>query len=158
VAARRWLADEMVGRLARYLRFVGEDVEYVRGASDDDVIARATEGDREILTRDRALAARCSRAFLLRSSELGTQWKELRAAWPGIGAELRFDRCTECNGRLEPYRRGSAPEHEAQLPSVGRVPDGAIFACTACGHLYWEGSHTARIRAQLAAWAAEESR
>ncbi len=148
----------MVGRLARYLRFVGEDVEYVRGLTDDEVIARASVENRQILTRDRALARQAPRAFLLRSSDLAAQWKQVRTAWPEVGAVVRFDRCTECNGRLGPYRRGSSPDRETGLPSADRAPSLALYACSACGHVYWEGSHTARIRAQLAAWAGEEAR
>jgi uncharacterized protein len=151
----RWLADEMVGRLARYVRFVGGDVVYVRGASDDEILERARVEGRVILTRDRALAARADRALLLTSSAIRDQWREVRGAWPEIGSEVRFLRCSECNGELSPYRRGTDPRREVGLPSEQRAPGLALFACAACGHLYWEGSHTASIRARLRAWSDE---
>ncbi len=151
----RWIADEMLGRLARYLRFVGADVEYARGASDDEILQRAEREDRQILTRDRGLAARTPRAFLLRSTGIRDQWREMLALWPGLGGEVRFERCTECNGELRPYRRGSDPAREGGVPSAERAPGLALFACAACGHLYWEGSHTASMRARLRAWAVE---
>ncbi len=148
----RWLADEMVGRLARYLRFVGGDVVYVRGLSDEQILARAAEEDRVLLTRDRALAQRSSRALLLTSPRLEDQWKAVRAAWPDLPTDVRFERCTECNGPLAPYTRGTDPRREAGVPPVRPGVELELRACSECGHLYWEGSHTARIRAQLAAW------
>jgi uncharacterized protein len=152
VTAPRWIADEMLGRLARYLRFVGCDTLYVRGIADDEIIARARAQGRVVLTRDRELARRSPGALWIESVHVGEQWAAVRAAWPDLPTELRFDRCTLCNAMLLPYRIGTAPEKELGVPAE-RVADGlAIFACGACGHLYWEGSHTARIRAQLAAW------
>jgi len=148
----RWLADEMLGRLARYLRFVGCDVEYVRGLDDGAIVTRAVAEDRVLLTRDRSLAVRAPRAIRIQGLAIGDQWRELRAAWPDLPVEVRFDRCSECNGRLGPYVLGATPDREDGVPK-DRVARGLpLFACERCGHLYWEGSHTDRIRAQLKSW------
>jgi uncharacterized protein with PIN domain len=155
VAPPRWIVDEMLGRLARYLRFVGCDTLYLRGATDDEILARARTEGRVVLTRDRELARRAPAALRIESPYLRFQWAAVRAAWPDLPAELRFERCTVCNGTLAPYEVGTDPEREAGLPRE-RVAGGLdVWACAACGHLYWEGSHTARIRAQLAAWSRE---
>lgn len=158
MAPPRWIADEMLGRLARYLRLAGCDTLYLRGLSDEEIIARARTEGRVVLTRDRALARRAPRALLIDSPHLAEQWGAVRRAWPELSGELRFDRCTLCNGRLGPYRLGAAPSRENGLPR-DRVERGlAVYACAECGHLYWEGSHTAKIRSQFAAWAAEDGR
>jgi uncharacterized protein len=152
VAEPRWLADEMVGRLARYLRFVGADTIYVRGLSDDEVLARALREDRIILTRDRRLAERAERALLLESPDIAEQWRAVHAAFPELPAEVRFERCTECNGTLVPV---AGPQNEPRAEGVpwDRVAQGlALFQCHDCGHYYWEGSHTADIRRRLASW------
>lgn len=153
MAESRWLADEMVGKLARYLRFVGCDTAYVRGLSDDEVLARALAEDRVLLTRDRALARRASRAVLLDSPQVEAQWKSVRTAFPELPTEVRFDRCTECNGCLVPYSVGSEPRRESGIPPEILGGSRTIFRCASCGHLYWEGSHTRQIRARIAAWA-----
>lgn len=146
----RWLADEMVGRLARYLRFFGHDTEYVRGLGDEEILRWAVRDRRTILTRDRQLARRAPDALWLESAELGAQLRAVRAARPDAGYELRFDRCTQCNGALRRLS-GAAPEG---VPARVRERAVAVYACTACGHLYWEGTHTARIRSDLArTWA-----
>ncbi len=155
MAPSRWLADEMVGRLARYLRFVGLDTLYARGLSDEEILRRASEEGRILVTRDRALARRAPRAVLLTSPRLSEQWAQVRAAHPEVPFEVRFDRCTECNGLLRVEDPASAASWPEGVPR-DRVANGlAIYRCEACGHLYWEGTHTARIRTQLAVWAGE---
>jgi uncharacterized protein len=144
----------MVGRLARYLRFVGCDTAYLRGLSDDEILRQARSEDRVLLTRDRALARRAPRAVLLESPFVEAQWREVRLAYPDLPTEVRFDRCTECNGRLSPYVRGTDASADRGLPaSIGDGPR-PLFRCTECGHLYWEGSHTDQIRSRLAGWCA----
>ncbi len=147
----------MLGRLARYLRFVGCDTEYVRGLSDDELLGRAQAEDRTVLSRDRGLARRSPRVFLLKSPAISEQFRAVRRAWPEVPAEPQFVRCTVCNGRLAPYRRGTDRSREAGLPPGMDATTRSLFACDVCGHLYWDGSHTARIRERLRAWSEEPS-
>ena len=56
----KFMADSMLGRLARWLRILGYDVAYEHAISDDDLIARALRENRIILTMDRELANRKS--------------------------------------------------------------------------------------------------
>lgn len=146
--APRWLADEMLGRLARYLRFLGHDTLYVRDRTDAEIRDLARAEGRRLLTRDRDLAARTPRAVLLTSPDLDEQLRGLRTEFPHLSYEVRFDRCTACNGRLDPIPPSAggaaAPPRPARLGA--NLP---LYRCAACGHLYWEGSHTARIRERL---------
>jgi len=148
----RWLVDEMLGRLARYLRFVGCDTVYVRGASDDELLERAARERRILLTRDRLLSRRSPSALLLESSVLADQWRSVRAAWPAVPTEVAFARCSLCNGELRPRPVGEEAATDTRIPAKVRAGGGPLFACAECGHLYWEGSHTASIRSQIAAW------
>lgn len=133
----RWLVDEMLGRLARYLRFLGMDAEYVRGWSDERILTELSGSDQLLLTRDRALSRRASRGLLLHTVTVSEQLRELFAAYPDLPREPVFDRCTRCNGLLD------------RLPTDRPPP---MYACRACGQQYWEGSHTSRIRHDLARW------
>ena len=157
MAPPRFVADEMVGRLARYLRFVGCDTIYARGWPDDEILRVARDDQRILLTRDRALARRSEHALLLTNVGIADQWKAVRAALPSVPDEIAFVRCTECNGEIVPYVPGAHdPRHEG-VPWE-RVANGLpLYRCRACGHLYWEGSHTAHLRTQLARWTAESS-
>ncbi len=158
MAAPRFLADEMVGRLARYLRFQGCDTRYAKGMADDEIVRIAEAEDRVVLTRDRALAAHARRSLLLTSTALKDQWVAVARAFPDLPREVTFTRCTVCNGPLareEPHR---AEPEGAGVP-WSRIHAGLpLYRCPDCGHRYWEGSHTARVRDVLRAWAGELDR
>jgi len=153
----RFLADEMVGRLARYLRMTGCDTAYAQGLSDDAIVLRARTENRILVTRDRRLAARVPGAVLLTSPAIEEQWRALDRAVPGLPHDVAFTRCTLCNGRLAPAEGPPGPgdpERPTPPAGVGRP----LFRCATCGHLYWEGSHGAALRTRLAAWSGAEPR
>ncbi len=157
MATPRWLADEMVGRLARYLRFTGCDTAYARGRTDEEIVVWAREEDRVVLTRDRALARRAVRSLLLNSPSVREQWLAVARAFPGIPYEVAFTRCTLCNGPLVPWRPTEAQARAAPLPAGVLSAGRPTFRCAACAHVYWDGSHTAGIRRRLTEWSRELS-
>lgn len=152
----RWLVDEMLGRLARYLRFLGYDTEYVRGATDAEVCRRAGAEGRRLVTRDRSLAARTPESILLTRTDVAGQMEQLVDAFPLLRRAVRFDRCSVCNGRL--VASSSIPSVDGAASGVpAEVRSGAerSYACEECGHLYWEGSHTRSVRSRLERWIPE---
>ena len=132
----RFLADVMLERLARWLRVLGADVESAAGAAADrDLVRRAGAEDRVLLTRDRRLAAEhAGRIVVVRSAAPLEQLAEVVARCDVAIGEL-FTRCLLCNVPLEP------------APDVDGMP---ARRCPRCGRVYWEGSHTRRMRSALA--------
>ncbi len=153
----RWLVDEMLGRLARYLRFLGYDTEYVRGFDDNEIVARARRESRRAVTRDRKLSERLPDAVLLTRTDIAGQMQELRVAFPGLRSAVRFDRCSLCNGQLvvQEGLPSDRPELD-RLPKEVRALRVPLYACAQCGHLYWEGSHTRYVRRRLGEWFSPE--
>jgi len=145
----------MLGRLARYLRFVGEDAAWVRDLQDNQIVRWATDEERFLLTRDRALARRVASSLWIATPDVEEQWRALRRRFPELPTEVRFVRCSLCNGSLAPY----SPPADRPLPKGiprERVGQGLLlFKCAACGHVYWEGSHTADIRERIRKWSRE---
>ena len=142
----------MLGRLARYLRFVGLDTSYVRGLSDDEVIHLCQAEGRFLLTRDQELAGRWTESLCLESPVVEQQWRELRARFPDLPSEVKFLRCSLCNGLLSAH---VAPPDTPLPPGtpMDRVAAGLqLYRCEACGHLYWAGSHTADLRQRIRRW------
>ena len=143
----RLLADEMLGRLARYLRMLGCDTVYARGWSDATIARTARADHRVLITRDRALAAQVEGAVLVHSLELADQLREVAAAVATLPRTVAFVRCTLCNGELRPAS-GSSERADAAFEPSGT----AVFECAACGHRFWEGTHTAAVRRHVAQW------
>jgi hypothetical protein len=144
----RFLVDAMLGRLARWLRLLGFDAEYDAAISDADLARRAFEDGRVVLTRDRALPEewRLPRVLLIHSEQLGEQLRELARVFPLRDRARLLSRCSRCNAPLEGVTAEAIPD---QLPPRVRARRPALQRCRACGRVYWEGSHTERIRRAL---------
>ena len=152
------IADAMLGRLARWLRALGHDVLYDE-ALDDAALARRARGEgRLLLTRDRRLCAEQRapdplRCRVLDAQKPRAQIRELAGPLglftPGWRDGL-FTRCMVCNTALEP---ATFDEVEGRLPPDvrpdPRVRSAGFRRCPACGRVYWEGSHTRRMRRWL---------
>jgi uncharacterized protein with PIN domain len=131
---------------------VGLDTVYVRGLEDDEVLRRTRAEGRVLLTRDRALARQEEGSVLLVSSLIDDQWRELVARFPTLPREPKYERCTLCNGHLDPYRSGPGEPLPDGVPSGLRRTRSGLFRCQVCGHFYWPGSHTAAVRRRLEQW------
>ncbi len=144
----RFLADAMLGRLARWLRVLGYDTAQ-DAAADAELVARADAEGRHLLTRDRRLL-RELRPRLPLEIHSGVPLEQLRQVVDALrlgppGA--LFERCLVCNEPLEPV-----PEEErvAVVPEASRGLPGPVRRCRACGRVYWRGSHVRRMRLALA--------
>lgn len=144
----RFAADAMLGRLARWLRVIGADTTWKPDVADADLARHALEEDRILLTRDRSLTEewRLPRVLLLASEAPLEQLRQVAAAY---GLEWRgrlFRRCSLCNTRLVPLEatalRGRVPQRVAR--ELRRFAE-----CPSCRRVYWEGSHTRRMRRVL---------
>ena len=150
VSEPRFLLDVHLGTLARYLRLLGFDTGYDNHASDDHLVARAAAEARTLLTRDRGILRRrlVTDARLVRGTDPREQLIDLVRRLR-LGAWIRpYTRCTSCNGVLAPVRRADV----AALVEPGTLRDyEKLGACTACGKVYWEGAHHARISGLITA-------
>ncbi len=150
--APRFLADGMLGRLARWLRLLGYDTVYDNQADDEQLAHRARAEHRVLLTRDRGLACRRGlQTVLIRSQELACQVREVQsalaleagAAWPG---RLQ-PRCSVCNGLL----RQQLPRDVAdRVPPYVMRTQRTFYLCQHCGRVYWHATHAKAMRQQVA--------
>ena len=142
----KFLADTMLGRLAKWLRLLGYDTAY-RPELDDAALARlARVEQRVLLTRDMELTRRRGVPNVLIASDKTTEqlaqvFRELR-----LHAREAFTRCAECNVRLKAIDRDEA---KARVPRYVWETQSRFRACPRCQRVYWRGTHWARILAQL---------
>ena len=159
------IADAMLGRLARWLRALGRDV-VCDPSLDDDALARfARDEGRLLLTRDRRLCGDRGDPAWCRiveapkpAGQLLELAGELRLFEPGW-RDRTFTRCMVCNGSLRemslPAVRDELPPDVARDP---RVRSAGFRRCAECRRIYWEGSHTRRMRRWLEAVARKAAR
>jgi len=145
-ARPKFVVDEMLGSLARWLRIMGYDTTYERDRADKDILAIALREGRILLTRDVQLSQRAAPgSLLIDSPDLDEQLKQVTLAF-GLKAGEEMTRCTMCNGDLKAVSKEEA---------AGKVPDGSLesndefFTCTRCGKMYWKGAHWKNIRQRL---------
>ncbi|MHA6963255.1 Mut7-C RNAse domain-containing protein [Zobellella denitrificans] len=146
--APRFVADAMLGRLARWLRVLDYDTCYQPELDDHQLVELANAEGRILLTRDRHLVRflRPARVLLIDASVPLEQLEQVILACRLPPPTALFRRCLLCNTPLNPARAGELSGHPPPLPPEGMAP---VFQCPRCRRLYWPGSHTRRMREAL---------
>jgi len=146
---RRFIADAMLGRLARWLRILGIDTAYEADIEDAELVRRALAERRTILTCDRPLREqwRVEDILVLDCWAVMEQLREVVRRF-GLQGHIRlFSRCSCCNA---PLREASVQDAAERAPEYVLRNTEEFQRCPSCGRVYWEGSHTERIRRALA--------
>ena len=141
----RFAADAMLGKLARWLRLLGFDSFYARDIADADLVRRAREEGRVILTRDRALPEewRVADIHVLRSETTFDQLGEVISRFELADAVRLFSRCSGCNRELRPAAVADVADRVPERVLAGCE---SFWECPECHRVYWEGTHTLRIK------------
>lgn len=144
---RKFLADAALGRLARYLRMLGYDVEYLRDADGPAALRETLRSGRTLLTRRRDLAGREDvEVFLLEDNEVMAQVAATARRFDLEFTANAMTRCIECNVILETVTK---EEVRSKLPPHVEKTQDTFARCPACGRVYWPGTHYARAVARL---------
>jgi uncharacterized protein with PIN domain len=132
----RFVADHMLGSLARWLRIMGYDTVYDKSLDDPGIANLARAESRFILTRDRELAKEPG-ALMIEADDLDLQLKAIAEKY-GLKFHDNLFRCSACNGELAALDKAQAKDS---------VPEGAFennekfWKCSKCGKVYWKGTH-----------------
>jgi uncharacterized protein with PIN domain len=146
----KFIADSMLGRLARWLRVLGYDTLYQPFYKQGMIAASVREG-RKLLSRHRPTVTRYANSMLIRSDHVKDQLYEMKNA--GIIASERskwFSRCLLCNTTLEEAEETDARENVPEY--VFYQSASGIRFCPSCGRYFWPGSHRERMVRQLEEW------
>ncbi len=152
--ALRFLCDEMLTQLGRWLRAAGYDT-IIAGHGTDDraLVARAVIDRRILLTRDRKLleirdAARC--VDLLGEGGIRAWVAAVTPRFEIDWLARPFSRCLVCNTPLQP----APPLARGRLPPGVLAEVQEINYCRQCDKLYWPGGHVRRMMETLERWRA----
>lgn len=133
-----FIADTMLGRLARWLRALGYDTVYDTALDDDALAQRAQSERRILLTRDVELTRRRGlRAILVRDDRVGHQLRQVVREL-GLSTRGAFSRCLACNTLLQDITPQQA---EPEVPPYAFKTQTRFRRCPHCGRIYWRGTH-----------------
>ncbi|HOJ27235.1 MAG TPA: Mut7-C RNAse domain-containing protein [Candidatus Saccharicenans sp.] len=140
-----FIADCMVGKLARWLRLLGFDVSYYSKIEDAKLIELAAKENRIILTRDHELIKKVKKIeslqgrFLLIESERWEEQVEQVLDHFKLRDKIKPNsRCLDCNAELK-----SLPKDRARnlVPPFIYEQASAFALCPVCGRIFWKGTH-----------------
>jgi len=141
-----FLADAMLGRLARALRLLGFDTAYVRSMPPGGRRSLLDRwAGRILLTRNvRWWREAAPKTCLLITDD---RWEEqvrqvLHDLALRVCRERCFTRCLLCNAVLETVAPETAWRH---VPEYVASVHGRFRRCPSCGRVYWRGTHRSRM-------------
>ncbi len=152
----KFIADSMLGRLARWLRLLGHDTFYYPSIEDSLLLRLAREEQRTILTRDtRLVQVRGVKDFLLlRENDPLDQLRTVVQVFHLISADGRdyqagvdfYSRCSLCNTLLHSVAKEDA---KSCVPEYVYLTSSSFKKCAICDKYYWEGTHRKRLQEKL---------
>ncbi|MCM8817561.1 MAG: Mut7-C RNAse domain-containing protein [Candidatus Omnitrophica bacterium] len=136
----KFIADGMLGRLARWLRLIGYDTEYFSGKDKYFLAYKARNEKRIVLTRDRKFVLQHkSISILIESENLLSQLKEVKRKLNlSFNRDRFFSLCSICNQPLEPKNLSDVVN---QVPPYVAKTQKNFSQCKKCGRIYWQATH-----------------
>ncbi len=147
----KFIADGMLGKLTRWLRMLGQDVQYSNKLDDAELIVMAKKEHRILLTRDVELyqraVARGIDAFYIEGQTEAAKLAELAKRFDvPLEIDLKRSRCPRCNTKIRPTPKEKLA---GKVEKNTFIYYNEFWKCPKCGHIYWQGAHWGRIRATL---------
>jgi uncharacterized protein len=148
----KFLADRMLGKLAKWLRFLGYDTLYPSIEDDDELIKICRAENRILLTRDRNLVLSKNKiqdlpgVCYVESDNPDLQLIQVVNDLDLKAGDKILSRCSDCNQEIVQVNKEQVK---------GNVPDGVynrqdtFWYCETCDKYYWHGSHYDKILAKL---------
>ena len=132
----KFLADAMVGNVARYLRILGCDTEYYPYMAQDSVVKYAAATNRVILTKNKKLSsynAKRNVVTVYAPTEHTIMKKVIHDFDISVKISAKKSRCSICNGKQKNI-------------------DEKNYRCVSCGKIYWDGTHLDNMRGMTMGW------
>ena len=146
----RFVADSMLGRLAKWLRVLGYDTVYLPRYEGGELDRFVREG-RRLLSRHRQVVEQYGDSMFIASDHVGEQLAEVKEKAPlSPEGACCFTRCLRCNRLLEEADRVEARENVPEYVFYQDMME--IRTCPSCGRFFWPGSHRKRMEEQLKRW------
>jgi uncharacterized protein with PIN domain len=145
--SKKFAADRMLGRLAKWLRVIGQDVIYGPHLSGYGLIRAARAENRLILTRDRSLAKKqLPELLFIESDHYREQLLQVIDACDLSPCANPFTRCLECNALLQSRPKESIKD---SVPPYVYATQDNFSCCPVCRRIYWPATHHEKMMAEI---------
>lgn len=142
----KFITDETLGTLAKWLRILGFDTLFYHDRAGRALLTKAGREGRIVLTRKRDMAGRqfSGKMLVLIPDQPEKQLNEVMNRL-SIGMEnLRlFSRCIRCNRSLNPIEKEAVGD---RVPPYVFETQNDFMICPVCRRIFWPGTH--RVRAE----------
>ena len=144
----RFLADRMVGKLAKWLRLLGYDTVYMPEVSPTRVKREARRQGRILLTRRTCFLHQkdVPRFVFIRADRFREQLKQVCTDLQLPVSSSLLRRCSVCNRELETIERERVQD---RVPAYVWQTQATFFSCRKCRRVYWNATHRERIIEEL---------
>ena len=145
----KFICDDNLGKLAKWLRTLGYDTLFFPTISDQELIKKALEEDRVILTRDNNLIQMkaVKNHLLIKSDQPLDQLKQVIQHFKIKRDEGKlFTRCSICNTELKPVEKEKIKDR--LYPYVYKTQENFVY-CSTCDKIYWPATHVERMKEKL---------
>lgn len=143
----KFIADGMLGKLTRWLRMLGHDVEYTRSTEDKVLIQKAKKESRILLTRDvelyRQAIAKGAETYLIENPNQTGNLAQLAKRYGfKLKINVKTSRCPKCNGKIKIIPKTCVTD---KIPETTSSNYEEFWQCQTCAQIYWRGAHWKRI-------------
>ena len=148
----KFIVDNNVGKLAKWLRIMGYDALLFKDKDDGKMIKSALSEHRVILTKDtqvmkrRLVTSGRLKAILVEGDEPKAQLMQIVDA---LDLDFRFkpfSLCLECNQSLVQRSKG---EVRGLVPPYVFKTQSQYMECPSCHRVYWQGTHWEKMSKEL---------
>jgi len=147
----KFVADGMLGKLTRWLRMLGQDVEYSNQMNDSELLETSNKKRKVLLTKDlelyRRAAARNIETFYVEGRNEAEKVAEIAGRFKiPLTINMEKSRCPACNSRIKPIPKKDV-EEKVEKNTFAFYNE--FWACPKCTKIYWQGAHWGNIQTTL---------
>jgi len=138
----KFLCDQMLGTLAKWLRIYGFDTFYANyKISDEELIKISKDEKRVLISRDKELIQMAKRENIktieLKTIDIDGQIKVVLNDMDFDKSQI-LSRCIICNSEVEVIDKNEIKE---KVPKKVFENNEEFWHCKSCNKIYWRGSH-----------------
>ena len=145
----KFFVDAMLGNIAKKLRLMGFDVEYLADVKDDHLINKAKSEERIIISKDKELIQKSVKiginSLFVNSQKEIEQLREIIKKFDlkNVKIDGNIARCPKCNLKTQSI---SKHKIKKRIPNKIFENNEKFWECKFCEKIFWEGTHIKNLQ------------